>query len=88
MKNIILTGLLLFGLNACTTNEMARIYGGTQTIDVPCNQKVINVTWKETDIWYLTRPMRSDEIAETFSFKEKSTYGVAEGNVVLKECKR
>ena len=87
MKKIIFAWLLAFGINACTTNEMVRAYGGSQTINLPCGQKVINVTWKDIDVWYLTRPMREDEKPETFSFHEKSAYGALEGTIILKECR-
>lgn len=88
MKRFILATLLAMGLNSCTTNELTRVYGGTQTINLPCDQKVVTVTWKDTDIWYLTRPMREDEQPETFSFHEKSTYEMMEGTILLKECRK
>ena len=55
------------------------------TIAVPADQKLINVTWKETEVWILTRPMRADETPETYSFYEKSTWGLMEGEIKLIE---
>lgn len=36
-------------------------------------------------IWYLTRPMHEDETAETYEFKQDSSYGVFEGTVTIVE---
>lgn len=88
MNKILMTGLLLLGLSGCTSNEISRQLGGSQTLFVSCNQKVVNVTWKEVDLWYVTRPMRDDEQAEVFTFQEKSSYGLMEGRIVLQECKK
>jgi hypothetical protein len=71
----------------CTDNIRARNFGGTANLDLPPNQKLVNVTWKEDDIWYLTRPMRDDELAETYSFQESSSFGMLEGTVKIHEIK-
>jgi len=88
MKKILMIGLLFLGLNGCTDNVRARLYGGTKNIDVPCNQKVVNVTWKEADLWYLTHPMTENDSAEILTFQEKSSFGALEGTIILKECKK
>jgi hypothetical protein len=62
-------------------------YGGTINIDLPVGEKLAEVTWKDNNLWYLTRPMREGEEAETWTFQEKSNYGVMEGKVILKEKK-
>ncbi len=82
--------LILFAvvLSACTENSRARNFGGSGTIAVPCGQKVVNATWKETNLWYLTRPMREGEVPETYSFSESSQFGVLEGAMTIKECHR
>jgi hypothetical protein len=50
------------------------------------NQKLVNVTWKEGDtLWYLTRTARSGETPETYTFKEKSSLGILDGQVILIE---
>ena len=74
-------------LGACTPNERARSYGGSVTYEVTKGHKVTNVTWKETDLWILTRPMREDEKAETWTFTEKSSFGWRSGEVILKESR-
>lgn len=57
------------------------------TVDLPTNTKLVNVTWKEGEMWFLYRPMRENESPETFTFQEKSGLGLVEGKVVFKESK-
>jgi hypothetical protein len=72
-------------LSGCTEQEMAKEWGGTASIDIPCDQKLTMVTWKGTQIWYATRPMREGEVPETTTFKESSSFGLMEGVVTLEE---
>jgi hypothetical protein len=69
----------------CTENARSRNFGGESTIDVPCGQKVFNITWKEANLWYAIRPMRNDEKPEIYTFKEDSNMGILEGTVTFKE---
>jgi len=82
---VIMCGALVFA--SCTKNTRARAWGGEMTISVPAGQKLVNVTWKENDVWILTRPMRTDESPETYSFYEKSKWGLMEGEIKLIESK-
>jgi hypothetical protein len=87
MKKIAITIAIVASLSACTDNQKARLYGGTMEIELPKGTKIINATWKEAELWYLTRPMTSADSAETITFQEKSGYGVSEGKVIFKESK-
>lgn len=87
MKRILL-GCLLIGvvlLAACTQQERAKYYGGTVKIDLPAGQKLEIATWKDSDLWYLTRPMRSEEKPERYEFIESSAFGLMEGKVIFQE---
>ena len=75
-------------LTSCTQNEMAKNFGGSMTINLPANQKLVNVTWKDNEVWYLARPMKADETPETWTFQEKSSYGIQEGTITLVESKK
>lgn len=69
-------------------NPIARKLGGTVTVNLENNRKLVNVSWKKDDsLWILTRKMRKDEEAETYEYKEDSTFGVIEGTVVVIEHK-
>lgn len=87
MKRMILTAALFVGLVGCTENIRARTYGGTMEINLPCNQKLFDITWKETQFWYATRPMRENDFPDTYRFQEKSSWGALEGTIVINECR-
>ena len=80
-------------IESCTDQERAKQYGGTATIDLPQNEKLINATWKGTsDIWYLTKPMKRTDTAETYTlYQEKGELvnlsGNRNGKVILIEHK-
>jgi len=82
--------LLVAGLSmvSCTPNTQTKVFGGTMTIKLPPGQKLVNVTWKDNNsLWYLTRPARADEPAETSTFKEDSSLGIIEGKVIFVESR-
>ena len=84
---VVLLALALCGLGGCTPNHQARAWGGTETITLPKNAKLENMTWKNDSLWVLTRTMRDGESAETHTFKEYSAWGMWQGSVVVKEQK-
>lgn len=85
----IILGLALISTNiSCTENVRARSWGGSQVIKIPCNQKIFDVTWKNTDLWYATRPMLENEEPVKVTFKEKSSFGLNEGTITFVECKQ
>lgn len=68
---------------SCTSNEMARKYGGETTINLEQGQRLVNVTWKENDLWVLTR--KDTTWPKTYTFSEKSSYGILEGEITIVE---
>jgi hypothetical protein len=87
MKKIFLAIVLGVIITSCTENERVKAWGGEGTIKLPKGKKLVNVTWKETQIWYLTRNMDSNDVAETYEFHEESSYGVIEGTYKIVETK-
>ena len=91
MKTIIhytsVTILFLCLLAGCTQQERAKTFGGTAKVAISPGQKLVTATWKDAEIWYLTRPMHPGEQAETYTFKESSTLGIMEGTVIITETK-
>lgn len=79
--------ILVLAASLVGCNSAARNFGGTVTVDVPANQKLMEATWKDNSIWYLTRPMREGEVPETYTFQEDTTFGIMEGTVIFKESK-
>jgi hypothetical protein len=74
-------------LGSCTDNNRVKNWGGEGTINLPKGRKLVNVTWKNTQVWYLTRPMTSTDVAETYQFHEESSWGVMEGTYNIIETK-
>ena len=85
--SLLLSVLATISLASCTTNERVKYYGATTTLNLPSGQKLVNITWKEENIWYLTKPMTSTDVAETYTFNEESNNGLIEGTVIIKESK-
>jgi hypothetical protein len=70
----------LVSLASCTENERARRFGGTEEVSLKPNEVVLNVTWKESEMWICTK----DTVSGVVYFREKSAWGVMEGTVILK----
>jgi hypothetical protein len=87
MKKVILAIGVIAMLGSCTENSRVKSFGGEGTINLPKGRKLVNVTWKETQIWYLTRPMSSTDVAETYQFHEESSWGMIEGTYNIIETK-
>jgi hypothetical protein len=68
-------------------NVMSRKFGGSTTINLEKGQKLVEATWKENSLWYLTEPMDSDYVPKTKTFKEDSNFGVLEGTVTFVESR-
>lgn len=78
------------GLTMCLTGcqGVTKNLGGSMTLELEPNQKLEEITWKDDDsLWYLTRPMREDEVAETHTFQQSSEFGIFEGTVTIIEKK-
>lgn len=83
----IVFGIFASGIYSCTENQMAKNYGGTMKIHLPKGQKLENITFKETNVWYLTRPMLPTDSAVLHTFKEESNFGVMSGTILIYETK-
>jgi hypothetical protein len=78
--------LVALTFTACTENSRARIWGGKSTVEIPADRKFVNATWKDVDLWVLTRKRTElDTIRDEYTFHEKSRYGMLEGVVIFKE---
>lgn len=89
MKNFkfFIVGGLIFTLLSCTENSRVRNWGGTGTLVLPTGQKLVNLTWKGDQLWYLTRPMIESDSVETYEFREESSFGIIEGTYKIIESK-
>lgn len=85
MKKLLLLIGILFTFSSCTENNAVKNLGGTATIELPPGEKLIVVTWKDNDLWYLSRARRTNEPIESYQFKEKSSYGLLNGTYFINE---
>ena len=74
-------------LMASCENFLARNLGGHQTIELEKGQKLIEITFKDNDLWILTEPMDSDYIPKTKTFYEKSNFQQWQGKITIIESK-
>lgn len=84
---VAVTFFLAFMNSGCTENQRAKSFGGSTTKNLPKGHKLVTATWKNSQLWYLSRPMRNDEVPETYEFIEISNFGLMEGKVVFVESK-
>lgn len=71
---IFIVGTLL--CSSCTKNDRAKNFGGTMEVKLQANRKLITVTWKDDDLWYLTRPMHENESPETCQLPRRERLGL------------
>lgn len=80
MKKTVIALLGIIALSSCTENQRARSFGGTEEVKLKPNEVVLNVTWKAEEMWICTK----DTLTNTVYFREKSSWGMLEGAVILK----
>ena len=81
-KAFAFASVLLFAvfISSCTKNKRARTFGGEEEITLKANEKLINITWKESNMWLLTE----DTLTNIKYFRENSAWGVWEGEIIVK----
>lgn len=79
---IIVSSIILVGGDSST-----KLWGGIKNVDLPKGKKLVNITWKDSDLWYLTRDMTETDKDETYEFVKESNFGIAEGKLMIKEYK-
>ena len=84
MRTLLLFLILTLG---CTEQYRAKHLGGTATTMIPAGWKLVTATWKDSNLWVLTRPMHENEIPETYTFQESGSWGLLEGTVIIQESK-
>lgn len=77
-----LTMFLVFTaiLASCTQNQRARSFGGNEVVKLPEHNILINSTWKQDNLWILTK----DTLTNKFYFRESSSFGLLEGSIEFK----
>ena len=73
-------------LTSCE-NLVTREFGGSQTIKLEKGQRLVEITFKDHDLWILTEPMDSDYVPKTKMFYEDSNFGVMQGKITIIESR-
>lgn len=76
--------LALVMLTSCE-NLITRSFGGSQTIELEKGQRLVEITFKDNNLWILTEPMDSDYVPKTKTFYEESNLGVMQGKITIVE---
>ena len=76
--------ITVVSFNSCD-QIITRSMGGTTKVQLEPGEKLLEVTWKGDNIWYLVEPMDSNYIPKTKVFKESSMFGTLEGKVIFYE---
>lgn len=79
---IIIAALVL--MTSCTANSRAKNWGGKEELTLKQNEVLINTTWKGDELWIQTL----DTTSGIQYFREKSSWGVWEGEIVFKPLKK
>lgn len=87
MKKILFSVLvvgMIMAMTSCTKNQRVKQFGGTMTYEIPSDKQFVDVTWKNDELWVLTTK-RVKASKQTYYFQEKSSFGLMEGTIVIKE---
>ena len=80
MKKVLALAVVALAVVSCTDNSRARNRVGTEEVSLKPNEVVLNVTWKADEMWICTK----DTTTGIVYFREKSSWGMLEGTVILK----
>lgn len=78
-------GVILYFTN---NNFKTKTFGGEMKIELPKGTKLINATWKDSDLWYLYEEVTDTTyVPHNKVLKEDATFGVLNGKIIFIEKK-
>jgi len=88
MKTIIFTLAAIITLSSCTQNERVKRFGGSAQIDIPADRQFVNATWKDNNLWVITKTRTSvDTVHNQYQLQETSSWGIVEGSYTITETR-
>ena len=81
MKKLLFITAFIMIISSCTENERAKNWGGSTSIELQKNEVLLEITWKEDNMWVLT----TDTLTDTSYFREMSSFGMMEGEIMIKK---
>lgn len=91
IKKFFITSVIALALSTTLFSSCQTItknLGGDMIINLKPNQKLEEITWEGDSLWYLTRPMTENDIAETHTFQEQADLEAFEVTVTIVETKK
>lgn len=85
---LIIAILLSVGIYAGIDNQaVTKTMSGTTTVTLEPNRKLVSLSWKDNNLWVLSRNMKPREAPNVYHYDERSRFGVLEGRVIVIESK-
>lgn len=88
MKKIILIAMVALMAASCTEQQLTRDFGGTMTINVEPNKRVMMATWKNSDLFYMVEDMPTDYEPHDKVLIESSSFGIMESKIIFHETRK
>jgi len=66
---------------SCSEDQRSTKFGGTKTIKLEPQEKFINISWKQNNLWVIVQ----DTITGDIYAREKSATGLMEGKIIIKK---
>ena len=79
-KLIFILTIVVCCFYSCTENTRVKHFGGKQEISLKPHEKLMNITWKDADMWILTE----DTLTHIKYFRESSSWGIWNGEIIIK----
>lgn len=73
---LVMTVITLF---SCTSNQRAKNWGGSTSVDVPAGEVFVNATWKDANLWVITY----NPAEKAYKMHECSEWGILQGTVTI-----
>lgn len=86
-KKLITIATVALMLAGCNSQFATRNFGGKSEITLKKGQRLVEMTWKENDLWILTEPMDSNYVPQIKTFYESSLFGAWEGEITIIETR-
>lgn len=78
---IFLAAIGILILRGC--NSWSKKYGGNTTVRLEPNQRLLDCSWKDNNLWILTEMGSTNP--KTYIYREHSNVGIVEGQVTIIE---
>ena len=79
--------IILFALLSLSCERLNDYFHSRETINLPPGKKLVHVSWKSGDLYYLIREMRPEEVPETYTFSKEGNFENLDNTYLIIECR-